>query len=150
MKKLFQLLCVSSVLICGLATARAQAPTYYPYTIVASNSATCAATAGTNVNKVIPCGKQASVALQIELMADATGAYVFTVPIQYSMDGAIYSGMAPNSIAISFNGVTKQTIVTNVPTWGAGFLKIPYLTNATASINVTNIIIKSADKISAP
>lgn len=126
------------------------AQTYGANTVISSGSATCAATAGTNVAATVDCRKQSKIALQVELMADANGAYTFTVPIQYSVDGSTWANMASSAIAISFNGVTKQTVVTNVDTQGAGFLKIPYLTNATAAINVTNIVIKSGVKIGAP
>lgn len=145
MKKIFSL-----IILAACVSAFGQAPDYGVTTILAANSATCAATAGTNVAKTFTVQKQDTFALQIELMADANGAYTFTVPIQYSVDGSVYATMAPYSIPISFNGVTKQTIVTNVPTYGCGYFKIPHLTNATAAINVTNIVIKRGVKISAP
>ena len=111
---------------------------------------TVAATAGTNVGYTLDVRNQASVPIQIELMADATGAYTFTLPIQYSVDGSVIAGMGSRSIAISFNGVTKQTIVTNVPTYGCSTLYIPYLTNATAAIAVTNGVLKAPVNWSAP
>ena len=123
---------------------------YEPFTILASGSATCAATAGTNVAKTFDVRRQPSIPIQIELMADDAGAYTFTIPFQYSVDGSTYAAMASKSIAISFNGVAKQTIVTNVPTFGAGYLRIPHLTKATAAINITNIVIKGAYNTSSP
>jgi hypothetical protein len=126
------------------ANAQAQAPVYASQTFSAFS---CAATAGTNVGLVIDTRKQTSVDIQVELMADASGAYTFTVPFQYSLDGITYAGMRSGAIAVSFNGVTKQTVVTNIPTYGAGYVKIPHLTNATASINVTNGVIKYGIKV---
>lgn len=103
---------------------------------------TCNATSGTNVSYTIACADQPSVLIQIELMANAAGAYTFTIPLQYSVDGSVYDNKQTKSISISFNGVTKQVICTNVPTYGCASLFIPYLTNATASINITNGILK--------
>jgi len=111
---------------------------------------TVAATAGTNVGYVISCSDQASVPIQITLMADASGAYEFRIPLQYSVDGSTYAGMGSSSVNISFNGVTAQTIVTNIPTHGVGYIKIPFLTNVTASIAVTNGTIKGAVNWNAP
>lgn len=139
---------ISSIIL--LSPVLAGDKRYSPNTLIASNAVTVAATAGTNVNLRFDVPDQASVPLQIEAMADANGAYTLTVPVQYSVDGQEYANMAARSIAISFNGVTKQTIVTNVPTFGCAYLRIPHLTNATASINVTNIIVKSAISWSAP
>lgn len=148
MKKILTLIGVAAI---WLATVQTWAQGIYSaQSLIASNSATCAATAGTNIGVVIDCRKQAKVALQLELMADASGAYTFTIPVQYSLDGTTFAGMASSSIAISFNGVTKQTVVTNIDSQGAGYLKIPYLTNATAAINVTNIVASYGIKIQAP
>lgn len=142
MKKVLPLIALLALFV---TTASAQtAPVYASQTFPAFS---VAATAGTNVGLVIDTRKQASVDIQIELMADASGAYTFTVPFQYSLDGITYAGMRSGAIAISFNGVTKQTVVTNIPTFGAGYVKIPHLTNATASIAVTNGIIKYGIKI---
>lgn len=111
---------------------------------------TCAATAGTNVGYTIQCDSQPSVLIQIELMADASGAYTFTLPLQYSVDGSVYDNKQTRSISISFNGVTKQVIATNVPTYGCASLYIPYLTNATASIAITNGVLKVPTNWKAP
>lgn len=111
---------------------------------------TCAATAGTNVGYVLDVRNQASVTLQVTLMANTTGAYTFTLPVQYSTDGQTYDGKAPLATTISFNGVTAQTIITNLPTHGCGWMKIPYVTNATAAINITNGVISAPVNWSAP
>lgn len=111
---------------------------------------TCAAVSGTNVGYTLDVRNQASVPIQIELMADATGAYTFTLPIQYSVDGSVIDNKQARTISISFNGVTKQTVVTNVPTYGCSTLYIPHLTNVTASINVTNGVLKAPINWSAP
>ena len=111
---------------------------------------TCNATSGTNVSYTIAFADQPSVLIQIELMADASGAYTFTLPLQYSVDGSVYDNKQLKSISISFNGVTKQVICTNVPTYGCAKLYIPYLTNATASINITNGILKVPTNWNSP
>lgn len=138
---------LAALLTMAALSVSAQAPHYVWGPVL---TASVSETAGTNVGKVIIAGKTTkSFALQIESMADANGAYVLTVPLQRSVDGAAYDGTA-EKIAISFNGVTKQTIVTNIPTHGCGYFKIPYLTNATASINVTNLVIKYGKHVSVP
>jgi hypothetical protein len=103
---------------------------------------TCGATLGTNVGYTISCDSQPSVLIQIELQADASGAYTFRLPLQYSVDGSVYDNKQVRSIDISFNGVTKQVITTNVPTYGCSSMYIPYLTNLTAAINITNGVLK--------
>lgn len=131
-------------------TAAAQNPRYVADGALPVQTFTVAATAGTNVGYIINCPDQASVALEITLMADATGAYEFRIPLQYGTTGSTYANMAAGSVNISFNGVTAQTIVTNIPTHGCAYIRIPHLTNVTASINVTNGTIRAPVNRMAP
>lgn len=127
------------------ADASAQRYTYE--TILPANTATVAATSATNLNVIIDVTKQDTTTLQIETMASANGAYTLTFPIYRSVDRSNWDTMTPEVLAISFNGVTKQVICTNIPSHGAGYLKIPYATNATATIISTNLVLKRAIKI---
>lgn len=113
---------------------------------------TCAAVSGTNVGYTIDVRNQTSVPLQIELMADASGAYTASLNLQYSVDGSVFANSVSGSrvLAIAFNGVTKQTTVTNIPTYGCAYIYVASITNATASINVTNGVLKAPVNYQAP
>lgn len=133
-----------------IGTANAADTIYGQQIPIASNSVTVAAVSGTNVAKVIDCRKQASVGFQIEVQNDATGAIDLIIPFQRSIDGVNWATANATTISLPINGVTKQTVFTNVATWGAGYMRIPHITNATATVNVTNLIISYGVKINAP
>jgi hypothetical protein len=119
----------------------------YGYTTMCSGITNALSTA-TNVNVTIDCRFQKDVALSIELYNDAAGACTMGIPWQRSVDGTHWEAL--NSLLISFNGVTVQTVVTNLPTYGAGYIKIPYVTNANGTINTTNLALRAAQKVLAP
>jgi len=145
MKKILSLIAACSML--AVFNTHAEDAVYAPVTLVASGSATCAAISATNVSKLIDCRKQSTVALQISQMADATGAHTTRYIFAPSVDGTTFDNKALQAVDISFNGVTAQVIVTNIPSNGAGYLRLSVITNLTATINTTNIIVKYGLKI---
>lgn len=142
MKKLF--LTLISALGVSIA-AHAQAPIYQSQTL---GTFICAGSAATNIGYVIDCRKQDSVALQVQQRLSTSGTDAQTLVVSRSVDGVNF-GTALQSITITPVASTTSTVVTNIPTHGAGYIKIHYWTNAAASALSTNTI-KYAVKISAP
>jgi hypothetical protein len=139
---------VLALLFCfALILPAAAQQRYALVSLVASNSATIAATAGTNVSKVIDVSKQNEVTLRISQMADASGAHTTRYIFARSLDRENWSNMALTHFDISFNGVTQQTVLTNIPTLGVGYLRLNAITNLTATINTTNVIVDYALKV---
>lgn len=135
------------LVIIGLAVAvlSASAQSYDSETLLTAVAQP--ASTATNRNVIVDCAKQSSFALQVECMNDAAGAAPMTFAFQRSVDRVIWSNI--ETIALPFNGVTKQTTVTNIPTYGAGYWKIAYTTNAHTTINCTNLTVKWAKKSQA-
>ncbi len=106
----------------------------------------------------IDCRKQASVALQW-LAGSTSGATSDTnsIFLQYSVDGLSWSsgydttpgGPTGKRVTITLNGETPVCLVTNIPTFGAGYLRILSATNSAGTAITTNVI-KYGIKISAP
>jgi hypothetical protein len=104
--------------------------------------------AGTNVNYVIDARLQDKITLQIDVLANTNGAYTFSFPIQRSGDGASYAAIT-DYITFAVTGHTN-TVLTNLSTYGVGWLKIPWLTNNSISGTITNIVIRPILKRNAP
>jgi hypothetical protein len=153
MKKI--LLSLIAVLALCLST-QAQQPIYAyqslgTFTNIASQS--------TNISFVIDCRKQASVSLYwLSGSSAATAAYeTNAIYIQKSLDGINYatiddinpSGLNGKKVVLQMNGTTPVSVVTNLPTWGCGYMKIAMGSNAAASGTFTNML-GYAIKISSP
>jgi len=124
-------------------TAAAQARYDSSY-VLASGDATYITIPGsgarTNVNYVIDSRLQDKITLQIDVLANTNGAYTFSFPIQRSGDGASYAAIT-DYITFAVTGHTN-TVLTNLSTYGVGWLKIPWLTNNSISGTITNIVIR--------
>lgn len=145
MKKTLIALVAVSLLTVG-AYAQ-QNPTYASQAIV-GGTFTTAAQAATNVAFVIDMRKQASVTLQFDNQMSTAATDVQTICVQRSVDGLTYN-TALQTIALTPIASTASTLLTNLPSYGAGYLKIAYVTNAAATAIATNTF-KYAIKISAP
>ena len=99
-------------------------------------------------NTVIDCNGQRNVALQITTKVDAAGGVV-TYAFQPSVDGITFAD-ARLPIQVADPGVAGTTVVTNIDTLGYGYLRLSYITNAHATANVTNIVLKYSIKLGAP
>lgn len=142
--KIFTLLATVAL---ALMAIPAKAQQRYAYvSLVSSNSATIDAVSGTNVNKVIDVTAQDTVSLQIKQMADASGAHTSRYIFSRSLDRTTWDNMNLIYFDISFNGVTQQTITTNLACGGFGYLRLNTITNLTATINTTNVIVDYAVK----
>jgi len=127
MKKFLSILGLA--LLC--ASVKAQTPTYAPQSL---GVFTCAAATATNLGYVISCGKQANVAIQVAStnVLDLTGTGNTLYYYQRSLEGVYYETNL-SVFAVPGQGKNPATVVTNIPTQGAGFIRIAYATNAFGS-----------------
>lgn len=158
MKKLFGLFIIAALFAFSMP-AKAQGPVYGANNIWTMwSSGTVIALPGaaaTNIGTVIKCDKQKDVALQITLNPKTTATDAIIFYFQRSVDGVTYMPTDYSvSLAPSGTAGVASTTVTNIPaatTFGIGFLKLQYVTNAAAAAGVlTNCSVSYASKISAP
>lgn len=130
-----------------ISAAAQQTPTYSSQTL---GNFTCAAQAATNVAYVIDCRKQANVSVQCTFTNDASGTADVGFAFVRSVDGITYDTRAGLVINIPANATTKVSVCTNVATFGAGYLKVLWVTNSAATANVGIGTMKYGIKIQAP
>lgn len=114
----------------------------------------CAGSSATNVNVIIDTRKQDKVMVQGSFMNDAAGTAVLGFYFCRSADGTYYdgtNGTAGQYVTVAAAGNATVHFMTNLPSYGAGYLKLAYVTNAAAAtVNTTNLTVKYAVKIGAP
>jgi hypothetical protein len=129
-----------------LTPAQAQSPTYAAQTL---GSFTVAGAAATNLAYIIDCRKQASVELQINNRKVGSDTDADTFYVTRSVDGVTYH-TALQAITITPVASTASVVCTNVPTYGCGYIKINYWTNASTAAAISTNTLQYAVKISAP
>lgn len=112
-------------------------------------STACNGSTATNVAYVIDCRKQASVDLQIEAFGSGATASAQTFAFSRSTDGVTYE-TSLFTIGLAGPGNALGVVTTNIPTWGCGYMKINYITNANATATWITNTVKYATKIQAP
>jgi hypothetical protein len=146
MKKLF--VTIGLALLC--VSVKAQSPIYAPQTL---GTFTCAASTATNLNYVVSCGKQANVAVAItttNTLAEAGGVQGMNLVYARSVDGTYYE-TNQGIWGIVGKGTNINTVITNLPTQGAGYIKFWYGTNSNGgTTNVGWAVMSYGVKISAP
>lgn len=153
MKKIIALFLFASAL-----AVMAQVPIYAPQTLVNSTTiyTNVMGSTASNVNYTIDCRKQASVAVQISQVYDRAGTVATLYYFQRSLDNITWdyplaSMASDNVVGIAGTGNTPSVTVTNIPTYGCGYMRLAWITNASAaSVNLTNLVVKYAVKISSP
>lgn len=144
MKKLLAILGIAAMLS---LSAVADPPVYGPQTLSLSTNFIAASTA-TNFTGVVDCHAQRNVTFQFLFAADASGGTV-TFAFKPSVDGITYAN-AVIPITLGNSAVTATTVVTNIDTFGYGYLKLAYVTNAHGTANITNLGVIYGIKMSAP
>lgn len=151
MKKLLSFIGLVA-LVASINTATAQSPSYCAQTLWTTNGAGIPAETAVLGNSIIDCRKQAKVAVAITAQSDTDGAGLGLCFVP-SLDGTTYGtttkGESSHKLVTFTPGQTATTVITNLDTYGAGYLKLLYLTNDTGAA-CTNISVKYAVKISAP
>lgn len=108
----------------------------------------------TNLNWTFAVPKQTSVAVAISFKLDDTGTNgVQTLTFERSVDNSNWETLAAKKtvIGIASTGETVSTTVTNIPLYGAGFLRLSTWLNGDGTgghgvIAATNIVVKFAEK----
>jgi len=152
MKRTFTIIGLAVFLVAGMNIANAQSPSYGAQTLWTTNGAGIPAATAVAGNAVIDCRKQAKVAVQITAQSDTSGAAIGLCFVP-SLDGSTYGSSTVGASAYHFVSFTPAqtatTVVTNLDTFGAGYMKLLYITNTTGAA-CTNISVKYAVKVSAP
>lgn len=149
------LLALTFAAVIGLAfavPAHAADPAYGVVKIfVSTNTIPIPAQGATNLAtpRVIDVRKQAKVALQLYSIASAATTDNITFYIRSSVDGLTYS-TAARTVALAMTGATALTTVTNLDTYGAGYLRLDAISNAAATATVDGCYVSYGVKISAP
>ncbi len=125
--------------------SQAQTPTYSAQTLT---SFTNGPASGTNINVTLDVRKQSSVAIQVNQTSDGTNVTSAGFWIELSLDNSNFGN--GRFITCTPSGTTKAVTVTNLSTFGCGYMRIPYFTNINDVTGITNATIKYAIKISAP
>lgn len=115
-------------------------------------SITNGASSSTNLNTVIDVGHQASVGVQLTVGFNALGStnsafFLFT----RSADGVTYDTVGQQVSFAPLSTTATATIITNLPSYGARFIKINAVSNnVAAAIGMTNVAGGYAIKLSSP
>ncbi len=153
MKKIILALMAAITIAATIASAQV-GPIYANQTLV--SHVAVLGSAQTNLGVVIDCRKQAKVTLQITTTNSAPDA-VSKNTLYYirSLDGTSYettTNIAACQVAWNPNtNAVPQVIITNLDTYGCGYIKLSYLTNAGGSgTNIGDVNISYGIKIGAP
>ena len=144
MKRILLTLAILAVLT---LPALAQTPIYGPQSLGLWTNFVAASTARA-VTNVVDCAHQRNVTFQFLFKGDDAGGTV-TFAFKPSVDGTTYAD-AVIPITLGNLAVAGTTVVTNIDTFGYGYLKLVYITNAHASANITNVTVSYGVKISSP
>lgn len=146
MKKLIML--IGALAIAAIST---QAQTYSAQNVGLGLTA-IAATGASNILATLDVRKQKDVAVQIDFKLSGSGTGNQTLVFERSVDGSTWTTLSADksSVVIAATSGTVSTTVTNLPTYGCGWIRLATWTNADASRYVTNLTVKYAIKINAP
>lgn len=118
----------------------------YPTAIDANSTTTLASSV------VFDVRKQKDVSLMLKWTGLDTGSNgVVTFTFARSVDGTTFESLAAKrtSVGIASTGAASNVCITNIPSYGAGYIKLISIVNDD-SAGLTNIVIKAATKIGAP
>jgi len=159
MKNILSLLGILALGAAMITSAHAQSPVYAAQILAGTNGVsrfTVTASTATNMGILIDCRKQNTVAVQIvstnTAAGSGAGAASYLFRYARSVDGITYdNNLEYAACPASPNGVSTFAWSTNLQSQGAGYIYIPYFTNAMASgTNVGTIVVQQAIKIGAP
>lgn len=122
------------------------------YSISESAYMPLAASTASNVAAVIDCRLQSKITLQVDFQSNTNEAVTVAFPIQRSGNGTTYTPTR-ELITLTCLGATSGALncdCTNIDTYGCGWIKIPWVTNAHATANITNLVLRPILKRNAP
>ncbi len=112
-------------------------------------NAIVAASTNTFGGALIDCRSQANVGISMTWNSDATNVFTNTITLFKSLDAINFETVAGVTISPTNNGTNVTTIITNIPTQGAGYMKMTWV-NPNTTANETNLTIQYGLKIQAP
>lgn len=107
------------------------------YQLSSSVTFTNLAQAATNLNWVIDCRGSQFVSIWVSSTNDAAATDALRFPFFRSPNGSTsnYETTPVANISLAETGTTRLLVMTNIPVFSAGYLIVPYVTNAAATAN---------------
>lgn len=150
MNKFFKLSLLTLCAFALVANVKAQNIRFQPYGVFNTTAVSNLLSTATNVNLNFGPLIQKSITLQIEVQGDAATSTTYGFHYRLGADALGASNTPLNSLLIAFAGTSKQIITTNINLQGNAFFQIPYITNASGTVNGTNIVLKANLNYNAP
>ncbi len=113
------------------------------------SASSCAATTTITRNFVIDVGKQAGVGVQITANASAASVSNLVFTFTRSVDNVQFDTVGQTVTWVG-NGTNTKSILTNLPSFGARYIKLTTFAWDDPATYVTNLSVRYAVKISAP
>jgi hypothetical protein len=113
------------------------------------SASSCAATTTVTRNFVIDVGKQANVGVQITANASAASVSNLVFTFTRSVNGSQYDTVGQTVTWVG-NGTNTKSILTNLPSYGARYIKLTTFAWDDPATYVTNLSVQYGVKISAP
>ncbi len=113
------------------------------------SGASCVATTTTTRNFVMDVGKQAGVGVQITCNASAATISNLVFTFTRSVNGSQYDTVG-QTVTFIANGTNTKSILTNLPSYGARFIKLTTYAWDDPATYITNLSVYYGVKISAP
>ena len=137
---------LSIIAVCVLALSASAQNTYVNLTI----PDTIAGGVTTNVAQVIDVTKQASVAVQATFAFAASSSNgVQTLTFSWSNDRSQWTTQT-KAVGLTPNSTTAVSVLTNLPTYGARYMRLDSWANGDGVAVITNIVVNYAVKVGAP
>lgn len=148
MKKTIKLLFAALTGLALCLQMHAQAP-IDGVQVLSSGANTIASGATGTLNLTFDTRKQANVGVQFAVTYNSAGtSNTATFTVVRSVDGTTYDTIG-TPVVLTANGTTQVVTLTNLPTYGARWMKITTCVNS-AGASVTNLGAARSIKISAP
>lgn len=154
MKKIITSVFIAAAILGLTASAMAQA-TYAPITLLSISDITNGVVGANGVNgatnwnsQIVDVRKATSFDLMLKGQPSVTETNTCWVYLQYSVDGVSYepTWLRRVEVAMGAVGGTAYTAVTNIPAFGAGYVRVN-ATNHSAAGGLTNFSIQASMKL---
>lgn len=136
---------LAALLAAFLALIATPARAYDDIALTLRTNSVLASTARLYSNSIY-VGNQASVDLHLEFKLDAAAtdniSFLFARGVSSSFDSRESLNAKKTYIPIAATGTTTSVTITNVLAKGSGYIYLEYITNACASANLTNLVIR--------
>lgn len=138
MKKLF--IAILSAVAVFAAVPQAEAQVYGTTTLLDGGTNNVATTATNAYTKLIVAEKRAEVGLLLSFKGTGADTGVVTLVLQRSLDNSTWS-TTTQRYAVTANGTSTVTFVTNVTAGAVGYLRVAAIENACTNA-ITNVVVK--------